>query len=352
MREGTALNESSPEAPATVSPPVSYMTDAWAKGGRIPLDRFLERSEFHPLLVAFLALLLGLVLFQVVMAPIATALMLVKSGVPLGSLLSNLEQVIEEHAQALITANTLSLILGIAVPTLVLTWLHTSRPDAFLRLRSPNFVLMGLGVVGLFFLLPIVHWLGNLNSALPLPQAIRDFDQSQMDMIERVLGGDLGLWFSLIMLAVTPALCEEVFFRGYLQRLMERGLGIWGGIVASGLVFGLYHIRLTQVIPLSVLGIYLAFLAWRTGSLWVPIIVHFANNAFAVAFAVWAKTQPAQNQEMLEQIDVPWYFLVVGLLFFGLTLMAFQRHVRQVQPRLPLSPPPGPSYSTRKRLQQ
>lgn len=339
MREGNSPPVSTTEAAAKKEPTKAYLTDAWAQGGQVPLDGWLERHQFGPVLMAFLALILALILFQVVLAPIATLLLLVMQGVPLGSVLSDLERIIEQHAQALITANTIGQILGIAVPALVLAWLHTSRPDAFLRLRPPNFVLLGLGVVGLVFLLPIVQWLGTINEWLPLPEFIRAFDESQMELVARVLGSDLGVWFSLVMLAVTPALCEEVLFRGYVQRQLERGMGILAGILLSGFVFGLYHLRLTQLLPLSALGIYMAYLAWRTGSLWVPIVVHFANNAFAVALAAWVRARPDLDIDAIEQLEVPWYFIVVGALFFGLTLVSLQRHARQVEPALPPTRP-------------
>lgn len=119
-------------------------------------------------------------------------------------------------------------------------------------------------------------------------------------------------------------------FRGYVQRQAERGLGIVGGVLFSGIVFGLYHLRLSQAIPLCVLGIYLAWLVWRTGSLWPAIIVHFANNAFAVAIGAYIARDPDLEMADLEQFEVPWYFLVLGLVLFGAVVVGIQRLARRL----------------------
>lgn len=324
--------------PDSIPPAAPVLHDAWGRSP-IPLDGSLERNEFPPFLVAVLTLVLALVLFQVVIAPIATVALLALEGVALSQLLEALPTVMEEHAQALITANTIGQFLGIALPAWLITRLHTRRPRPFLRLRAPDGVLLVVSVFGLFALMPVVQWFGVINEWLPLPDAIREFDQTQMDLVEQVLGGDLGIVFSLATLAVTPALCEELLFRGYVQRQFERSLGIVGGIVASGVVFGLYHIRLTQLLPLALLGIYLAYLAWRTGSLWIPIVVHFANNAFAVGLGAWAKRQPDLDLEAIEQLDMPWYAVALGAVFFVVCLVVLQHRARALLADKAAAPP-------------
>ena len=186
-----------------------------------------------------------------------------------------------------------------------------------MRLRKPDATALVLSLFGLIALIPVVQWAGSINELLPLPEWLKEMEQAQMELLESVLQGEIGVIFSLMMVAVTPALCEEVFFRGYLQRHLERGFGVVWGIVATGFVFGLFHLRLTQLLPLSLLGIYLAYLTWRTGSLWIPIVIHFANNAIAVATAEFVKNRPDINITDLEQINVPWYIVFLGLIVFG-----------------------------------
>ncbi len=316
------------------SPHVVHATlpDAWEPSASIPLDGVLERHRFGPLLTAFFALVAGLVLFQGISAVVSIVL-LVQQGVDLARMVEDLPTLLERHASLLITANTIGQVLGLALLAYVLARLHSRRAWAFLRLRAPDAPLLLLGAVGLFALLPVVQWLGTVNEALPLPDALREWDRTQMELIEKILLGDLGVAFSLAMLALTPALCEEVLFRGYVQRQAERGLGAAGGILASGIIFGMYHLRFTQVLPLSLLGVYLAFLAWRTGSLWVPIVAHFLNNAFAVAAAAYVTNRPDLDMDAIEQMDVPWYIVVGGLALFALTTYGLHRRAQSQQAR-------------------
>ncbi len=313
--------------PDASSPAYAALPDAWEPSPPIPLDGVLERHRFGPLLTAFFALVAGLLLFQGLSA-VAVVVLLALRGVDLAGMMADLPAVLEQHADLFITANTIGQALGLAVPAFLLARLHARRATAFLRLRTPDALMLVLAVVGLLALTPVVQWAGTLNEALPLPEALREWDRMQMELVEKVLLGRFSMTFSLVMLALTPALCEELLFRGYVQRQAERGLGAAGGILASGLIFGLYHLRLTQLLPLSLLGLYLAFLAWRTGSLWVPVAVHFFNNAFAVAAAAYVSNRPDLDISSLEQIDVPWYIALGGLALFAVVGLAMRRRAR------------------------
>lgn len=315
--------------------------DRWDSSPPIMLGGLLERQQFPPLLMALLALVLALILFQVVVTPVAIVALLAAQGINFAEAFSDLPTLMERHAQTLITANTLGQVFALAVPTYVITRLHTNRPWGFLRLRAPDGVLLVLGLLGLLTLMPVVQWLGVVNEWLPLPETIRAFDQQQMDLVERVLEGDLGVGFSILALAITPAVCEEVLFRGYVQRQAERGVGAAWGIVVSGIIFGLYHLRLTQALPLIALGLYLAYLAWRTGSLWIPIVVHFANNAFAVALGLWANAQPDMGLQDIEHIAVPWYLVLGGALLSTGILYALHHRARAVLAERSPSVPPS-----------
>ena len=155
-------------------------------------------------------------------------------------------------------------------------------------------------------------------------------EEAQLELIQRILGSDIGLASTVFALAVTPAICEEILFRGYLQRQLERGFGIAGGIIATGLLFGLYHFRLSQAIPLAVLGIFLCWLAWRTGSLWVPILIHFLNNAVAIAAATAASANPDWGIEDIEQLHVPVGLVLAGAMVLAATIYLMNKRVESL----------------------
>ncbi len=287
----------------------------------------LERAQWPPLLTAVLGLVLAFVLFQLVISPLVLVWGILSYGEDL-SVLMDLPRLVEQRPGLLLLANTAGQVLGLALPAWLLTLLHTRDARRFLRLRPAQGQDLGWALLGLAFLMPVVQWLGHVNEALPLPESWRAFDAMQMELIEAALRGGLNVGANLLVLAVVPAFCEELLFRGYVQRQAERGLGALGGVLFSGIVFGLYHLRLTQALPLCVLGVYLAYLVWRTRSLWSAIVVHLANNAFSVLLAAYAEYHPGLSWQDLEQMELPWYLVGLGALGFGWVLYRMERRAR------------------------
>ena len=87
-----------------------------------------------------------------------------------------------------------------------------------------------------------------------------------------------------IVVAVMPAICEEVFFRGTLQRLLiESQLGVAGSILLSGLAFSVMHLEFNNFLAIWWMGIILGCIYFLTNSLWASIAAHFLNNFLMVA---------------------------------------------------------------------
>lgn len=287
----------------------------------------LERAQWPPLLTAILGLLLAFVLFQLVISPLVLALGMLSRGQDL-TLLMDVPRLVQSQLGMLLVANTAGQVLGLALSAWLLTLLHTRDARRFLRLQSVRGSDLGWALLGWVFLIPVVQWLGRVNEAMPLPESWRAFDALQMKLIEAALQGGLSVGANLLVLAAVPAFCEELLFRGYVQRQAERGLGVIGGVLFSGIVFGLYHLRLTQALPLCVLGVYLAYLVWRTGSLWNAMAVHFANNAFSVLLASYAEHHPGLSWQDLEQVEVPGYLVLLGIIGLGWVLFRLEQRFR------------------------
>ena len=83
------------------------------------------------------------------------------------------------------------------------------------------------------------------------------------------------------MFAVLPALLEELVFRGYVLRTL-RVYGDWFAVMVSSLLFGLMHGNISQIPFAIIVGLALGWLYVMTDNIWVPVAVHFANNAFSL----------------------------------------------------------------------
>ena len=169
----------------------------------------------------------------------------------------------------------------------------------------------------------------------------------QTDLIETaLLGSDLGFVFLFATMALTPAICEELLFRGYFQRQVERRWGVAASIGLVGLVFGLYHLRLTQALPLAALGMYLGYVVWATGSLWTGVLVHALNNGLAVATAMYVRANPNLTVEEVEALPMPWYLVAAGLLGLAAASVLLARRRAAVtagRPDAALVAPPEPA---------
>ena len=92
-----------------------------------------------------------------------------------------------------------------------------------------------------------------------------------------------GIILYVICMTAAPAFIEEIAFRGIVMQNLRRFGDIFA-LVASALIFGIFHLNLIQMPYAFILGIFIGYFVMRTGSLWVGIILHFINNSVAVAF--------------------------------------------------------------------
>ncbi|MFB6271426.1 MAG: type II CAAX prenyl endopeptidase Rce1 family protein [Salinibacter sp.] len=269
-------------------------------------------------LTGLLALGAAFILFQFVLTPLVLVaqLAMAEGGLSMEAF-SSPEQLMTTYTQELVLSNSIGQVMGLAIPALLAGRLHSSEWVEYLRLRGVDGRLLILALVGIVGLQPVTQWLAELNRQLPLPETLRLVEQSQLELIRRVFESNLGLIFNVTMLALVPGICEEILFRGYAQRQFERALGPAGGILLAGGLFGIYHLRASQLLPLAALGLYMACLVWRTGSLVPAMAVHVLHNGIAVVGARYVQSHPNYDLQTIEQASMPWYVVVLGFVIVG-----------------------------------
>ncbi len=310
--------------------------DPWSRRGHLPLNGPLERSSVDRTTLSFLTGLLGLgaafILFQFILTPaiLVTQIAMAEGGLSMEAL-SNPERLMATYTRELVLSNSIGQIMALAIPTLLAARLHSSKWVEYLRLRGVDGRLLVLALIGVVGLQPVTQWLAELNRQLPLPESARLVEQSQLELIRQVLESEMGLVFNVTMLALVPGVCEELLFRGYAQRQFERAAGPAGGIILAGGMFGLYHLRPSQLLPLIVLGLYMAYLVWRTGSLIPAMGVHVAHNGIAVIGARYVTARPEYDLQMLERASVAWYWVLLGFVIVASVLYLMHSLAPHVQ---------------------
>ncbi len=93
------------------------------------------------------------------------------------------------------------------------------------------------------------------------------------------------LWAALLLLAVLPAVCEELTFRGFIFGGLVKQGGALRAILITSLFFGFTHTVLQQSIAATIMGLMLGVIAWRTGGVICCICVHVINNVLSIALS-------------------------------------------------------------------
>ncbi|GAB5519200.1 MAG: CPBP family intramembrane metalloprotease [Rhodothermales bacterium] len=313
----------------TTAAPKPVLLDPWQPHHPIALTGWLERNRFSPLLVGILALVLTIIAFNIV-GTFVTLIMLVAQGVGMADIQQDLNGAIATHIRWVLGANSIAQVLVIALPLVILVRWHTPDKASYIRLRKPEMGMMGLSLIGYIVFFPFFQWLGSINALLPLPEWMETLEASQLVLIESVFEQNLNVVFSVAMMALVPAICEELFFRGYLQRHFERAMPVLVAITLVGLLFGLFHLRLSQALPLAGFGVYLAYITWRTGSLWPAILVHFIHNGAMVVASKYVANSDTITFEQLEQMEMPWFLIVGSVALTALAIRMMQQRAERL----------------------
>jgi membrane protease YdiL (CAAX protease family) len=133
--------------------------------------------------------------------------------------------------------------------------------------------------------------------------------------------------YAVTFLLIAP-LTEEPIYRGFILRGWLRR-GAWTGIVVSGFLFGLVHSQIAATVPIAALGIILAWMSYRSGSIWNTVVAHGFYNLAPTVFYVF----PALQQNLS---DLGIYIAaVIAIPLLGLLLWLYHR----AHPRAPIEDP-------------
>lgn len=273
---------------------------------------WVERNGFSHWIVAVLWTGIAFFIFQAVASVVAISLIILNEGLDPNV---DLTRVMTERLDLLFIGNSVGQILFLGLASWLVAGLHTGGEsrNRYLRLTTRSDTVNLTLLTALLFVVvqPTIWYIGYLNSLLPIPDYFTELQDAQQEMIENFLQSDGAVLMGLLNIALVPAICEEVMFRGYVQRSLERSWGVWAAILVSGFLFGLFHLQMTNILPLSTLGILLALVTWLSGSLIPAMVAHFVNNGSAVVLGnMWPEMAFA---EMTAEAAPPLWSLGISL---------------------------------------
>ena len=291
------------------------------------LDGSWERSGRNIVAAAVVGLLLIGAAYFIVQSILVTFAALVAEIVkgPTGHAASPVDALSEQllgikHVILAIVLVTQFLLLMAPTVLLVRTW-HSSRAWNYLRWKPAPVLQVVLAVASTAVFVPVNMYIGSLmNKLFPVPEQLQALNNGLF-----TAHTPLELGWMIVVVAVTPAICEEVLFRGYVQRTLERRIG-WKSVVVVGIMFGLYHMNPLGLVNLSLIGFLLGYLFYRSGSLLPAVAAHFTNNLLAVLMLYLGAVSPETFGFLGKQIPLAWMAVLVPV---GIILLMIFHNLRR-----------------------
>ena len=220
------------------------------------------------------------------------------------------------------------------LPPILCAWMWDAekKPFRWLRMDKGADVRVFLWAIAVMVCaIPGINLLADLNSRVELPksldfieQILKQQEEAAAALTERFLAAE-SVWELLVnvgILALLPAMAEELSFRGTLQQVLGRGhAAIW----VTAFVFSAIHMQFYGFIPRMLMGALFGYVFLWTGSLWVPITMHFTNNCIAVLAYYFSDEIGENGTKYADTIGAgnTWWLGVLSLLAVGALLWFF-----------------------------
>ena len=234
------------------------------------------------------------------------------------------------------------LILSFFVTPSIVAWLNRVDFRGGFGLRGTSVLffvaalILGLSLWPIVMLMvegtyAIYGMIAGESAASSRHEVLVELSQDQVVQFRKVAPPIIALCFSL-----TPAFCEEWFFRGMLLRALSREWKAWTAILTTAMLFGVFHIlsnsaiSLDRFLPTMLIGILLGYLAWKSNSIWPGVILHSIHNAVVVFLGYYQPQLSKYSWFPAEAEKIPPLWGLVGCVVAAVGLAIVIKAKRQV----------------------
>jgi membrane protease YdiL (CAAX protease family) len=177
-------------------------------------------------------------------------------------------------------------------PPIAYAFLVKEKPVNALGLKNSKILWFLIGTAMIFTIMPLNSILAEWNANLTLPDSMskieslmKQMQESATAMIEKFVSVDTigGLILNLFMIAGLAAIGEELLFRSIIQTsLIKICKNAHVGILIASAIFSFIHLEFYGFVPRLILGMLLGYMFYFSGSIWIPMLMHFLNNGTVV----------------------------------------------------------------------
>jgi membrane protease YdiL (CAAX protease family) len=238
-----------------------------------------------------------------------------------------------EHAMMAQLANALASIIAFGAPSIAIAffangyWVRNMGFNPIGKMEQVGLVIL-LALAGLF----LSGALGDLTEKIPLPTQLASWAKSMEDQYKKALlamtqmKSLVDLFFALVTVAFIPSIVEELFFRASLQKILMDWFGkpYWA-IVVTAIVFSAIHFSYYGFLSRMSLGIVLGCIYYFTKTIWMPMLMHFINNAIGVTTLYFVRADP-QKVEAVVNGNLTYYWVFIAIIVVYLLLKKLKEY--------------------------
>ena len=179
------------------------------------------------------------------------------------------------------------------IPALIAAYLFSGNAVKYLGLRQGAKLKWFIAtLLVMLTAIPAINLLLMLNEMIVFPESLAGleswlmkYEDNAQQTTKLFLNVDTlgGLFFNIFMMAILPAIGEELIFRGLLHKIFVKWTGnVHVAIIITGLLFSMMHLQFYGLFPRWILGILFSYMMVWSGTIWVPILAHFVQNTLAI----------------------------------------------------------------------
>lgn len=292
----------------------------------------LLKPNISPVKAGFIGLMSGFFIYQILSAVLTLVIF--------GADLENADP------NALRLMQTAGQILFMLLPALILSKMIYDNVSELLRIRMPDMKGMGLFILAMLMLIMAMQNFlliqGHYTEMFFQSNPGFSFIKEALDSLNKMVEGSYKIFFRIdgfadyiiivVVVALVPAIAEELMFRGYIQRSFELRYKPFVAAVITAFFFSIFHVNPAGVIGLFMIGLFLGFAAYKTDSMLTPVVLHFINNFVSVLFVFfYGESELTQPEGLLDHsmlVSAQKNFFYMSALFLA-TIFAIQFYYKK-----------------------
>ena len=268
--------------------------------------------------------------------------LLVGSFISIAIIISNLHVPMAQLKDALLnstnanlsrTIQFISTFFAMALPAIIFARIVNRKPFSYIGFNSAIsgkqvFILIGIVLIGLI----LSAALSELNAMIPLSKSLAQSFKAMEDEYDKQVFSIANMKtvqdyiMSLIIIALLPAIFEEMLFRGCLQPVMINiTKNVFAGILLTGILFSALHGSFYGFLPRLALGLILGYIFYFSKNLWLSIIFHFFNNALGITQMYALSRKGLLTQNAMNDDTLPLYYGLIALVALYFAFRFFKK---------------------------